>query len=204
MAEDDHEHAHSHGALAYLGADASDETIARLRATHPDLADNLELTRRFATLSAEEKERAVATQRKVEGHHAWLPGYHAPGDRCVACGKATMPLFTDKFESGALPYAAFVANLPVHAESACLAALAKSHPKPSPREVDRLRREFTKDVHRPSASMAMFFRHDVLAHPPFDIESWANSVAESNPNLDKPTMRDMERLMHWTHHRLYH
>lgn len=204
MAEHDEEHGHSHGALAYLGAEVADDELSRLREIHPDLAENLELTRNFPKMTDEEKERATTSQRKVEGHHAWTPGYHAAGDRCVGCGKATAPLFTDKFESGTLPYAAFVANLPIHPDIACRAALAKAHPRLAPRDVDRLRREFTKDVARPSASMAMFFRHDVIAHPAFDLESWANSVAESNPNLDKTTMRDMERLMQWVHRRLYH
>lgn len=204
--EHDHHHdeGHDHGNVAYVAAEVSDDTLARLRELHPALAENLELTRRFRDLADEEKEQAVLTMRKVEGHSAWLPGYHAPGDRCAACGKATIPLFSDKFEQGALPYAAFVANVPVHAEPACLAAFAKANPNLAPRSIDKLRREFTKDMNRPSASTAMFFRHDALAHPPFGIEDWANSVAESNPDMEKSMQRDLERLMHWVHQRLFH
>lgn len=208
MADHDHahddEHGHDHGALRYLGAQVSDETLARMKDAHPALAENLELTRRFAELTDEEKEKAVLSQRKVEGHAAWTPGYHSAGDRCAACGKSTIPLFSDRFEQGALAYGSFVANVPVHDEPACLAAFAKAHPRLSPRDVDKLRREFTKDMNRPTASMSMFFRHDVLTHPPFGLEDWANSVVEANPGLDKATMRDMERLMHWMHQRMFH
>lgn len=200
----DHDHEHDHGALAFTRTEVSDDTLARLREQHADLAANLELTRRFADLSDEEKEQAILTQRKVEGHAAWTPGFHAPGDTCGACGKATIPLFTDTLEQGAIPYGAFVAGVPVHPEPACIAAFAKAHPNPSPRDVDRLRRAHMKDLARPSPTVAMFLRHDLIAQPPFGIEDWANSVAEANPDMGRATTRDIERLMQWVHRKLFH
>jgi hypothetical protein len=53
--------------------------------------------------------------------------------------------------------------------------------------------------------MAMFFRHDLLAHPAFGLEDWGNSVVEANPGgLDKGTLRDIDRLIRWVHARLFH
>jgi hypothetical protein len=93
----------------------------------------------------------------------------------------------------------------VHATPGCLGGFAKARPDLSPRAVDKARRELTKDLARPSAGMSQFFRHDVLLHPPFALEDWANSVVEANPQgLDKPTMKDMDRLMQWMHKRLFH
>lgn len=203
MAEHDHD-AHDHGTLTYLGSRVDHATLAALRELHADLAENLALTARFPELTPEEKEAAGATQRKVEGFATWMPGYHAEGDRCAGCGKATTPLFFDRFDQGELGYGAFVANVPVHPARACVAAFAKAHPRVAPRDVDRLRRAHTRDMARPSASMSQFFRHDVLTHPPFALEDWAHSVAEANDGLDKATLKDMERLLTWMHRRLFH
>lgn len=202
-AHDDHDE-HDHGTLTYLGSEVSDETLAHLRDVHPALAEALELTRDVPSMDDAAKERAILAQRKVEGHAQWLPGFHAPGDRCAACGKAMEPIFSDRFEQGTLAYTSFASSVPVHAEPTCLAAFSKKHPRPSPRDVDRLRREFTKEGSRPSPSMTMFFRHDLLAHPPFGLEDWANSVSEANPSMDKAAMRDIERVLQWVHKRLFH
>lgn len=203
--EPERDDAHEHGTLSYLGARIDDATLAQLREVHPDLAENLEATRRFADLAAEDREKAALSQRKVEGFHAWTPGYHAEGDRCGACGEPTAPLFFDRFERGELPYAAFVANVPVHPTRGCVAAFAKAHPRLSAQQVDRLRREFTREAARPTAALTQFFRHDLLSHPPFALEDWANSVADANGGrLDKGTVRDIERLLHWVHPRLFH
>jgi hypothetical protein len=196
---------HDHGTLTYQGAEVTDATLAQMRELHPTLAENLDLTKRFADLTPEEKEKATLTQRKVEGFATWTPGYHSAGDRCAACGKLTEPLFSDRFAQGVLSYGAFVANVPVHPTRECIAAFARANPIVSAQKVDRLRREFTKDTARPTASITQFFRHDVLTHPPFGLEDWANSVAAANEKgLDKGTMRDMERLMGFVHRKLFH
>ncbi|MEA3201563.1 MAG: hypothetical protein QOE90_2991 [Thermoplasmata archaeon] len=202
--EDDHDE-HDHGTLRFQGAEASDATVEALRATNPALAECLALTRRWGELTEEEKKAAPEIQRKVEHFGEWTPGYHSTGDLCATCGKPVEPLFRDRFEQGAVAYAAFVSNLPVHATPGCLGGFAKARPDLSPRAVDKARRELTKDLNRPSAGMSQFFRHDVLLHPPFALEDWANSVMEANPRgLDKPTMKDMDRLMQWMHKRLFH
>ena len=202
---DEHSHAHEHGALRFLKADADDETIASLRVLHPALADNLLYARRFPSLTDDEKKALAETQRAVETHGDWTPGYHAEGDLCATCGTPTHVLWNDVFEGGALPYAAFVSDVPVHAREECVRGFGAKLPRRSPQALDKLRRGATKDRDRPTAHMTQFFRHDVFAHPPFELEDWANSVAEANQGkLDRATMRDMERLMHWVHHRLYH
>lgn len=201
-----HDHGeHDHGTLRFQGTDVSDGTLKELLALHPLLAANLALTRRFGELSDEEKQKLPGMQRQVETYPVWTPGFHAAGDRCATCGKETVPLFTDRYEAGALPHAAFLAGLPVHPTEACLSGFARAHPSTAPRAMDIARRKLVKDLDRPTPSMSQFFRHDVLAHPPFGLEDWANSVTEANPaGLDRQTMRDIERLMHWVHHRLFH
>jgi hypothetical protein len=201
---DEHEH-HDHGTLRYEGADVDDATLALLLDLNPALAENLTLTRGWSALSEEDRKRAPETQRKVEHFEGWTPGYHSPGDRCATCGKAVEPLFTDRFEAGVIAYAPFISNLPVHARKECLDGFRKARPNLAPRAVDLARRELTKDLARPSAGMSQFFRHDVLLHPPFSLTDWADSVMEANPQgLDKPTMKDMERLLQWIHGRLFH
>lgn len=202
----DHEHdEHDHGTLHLLGAEASDGTLAMLREMHPALADNLELTRGWASASEEDRKRAPEMQRKVEHFEGWTPGYHSAGDACATCGGAVGPLFVDRFQEGTLAYAPFISNLPVHPTKACLDGFRKARPDLSPRAVDLARRQLTKDLARPSAGMSQFFRHDVLMHPPFSLEDWADSVVQANPQgLDKPTMKDMERLLQWVHGRLFH
>ena len=202
MAED---HGHDHGQLHYEGSEVDDATLARLQELNPPLAESLAATRRWAELTDEEKKAQPEKQRAVEAFLGWTPGYHADGDRCAACGQPTTALFADRFQEGTFRYAAFIANLPVHATKECLDAFPKKRPDLSPRGVDRARRELTRDLNRPSAGMSQFFRHDVLEHPPFGLEDWANSVFEANPKgLDKVTVKDIERLMHWVHHRLFH
>lgn len=201
--EDPHEHAH--GALRFLRSDADDETIASLRVLHPALADNLLYARRFPALNDDERKALAETQRAVETHEAWTPGYHSDGDLCATCGTPTSVLWMDVFDGGALPYAAFIEDVPVHAREACVKGFAAKLPRRSPQAIDRLRRESMKDRDRPGARMTQFFRHDVFAHPPFELEDWANSVAEANQKkLDRATVRDIERLLHWVHHRLFH
>lgn len=196
---------HSHGELHYLGATVDDATLALLRESNAPLAESLEATRRWSELTDEERKAQPDKQRAVEAFMGWTPGYHAPGDACASCGKATSVLFTDRFQEGALPYGAFVSNLPVHPTKECLDALPKKVPDFSPRGIDRVRRALTKDLNRPSAGMSQFFRHDVLLHPPFGLEDWANSVFTANPKgLDKATVKDIERLLHWVHHRMFH
>lgn len=206
MAHDHEDHdEHDHGKISFRGTEVTDGMIAQLRALHPALAENLESCAKWAQLSEEERKAIPSKQREVEHFSGWTPGFHSDGDRCATCGGTTLPLFTDRFEQGELRYAAFLYNLPVHATAACLEGFAKARRDVSPRGVDRARRELTKDLERPTASMAMFFRHDVLAHPPFALEDWANSVAEANPaGLDKATARDIDRLIRWVHARLYH
>lgn len=197
--------AHAHGALKLLKTDADDETIATLRVLHPALADNLLLSRRFPSLTDAEKEELAQLQVAVETHDAWSPGYHAPGDMCAGCGTPTRELFFDVFEQGALPYAAFWGDVPVHARKECLDKLVASAPRRAPQALDKLRRQHAKDLDRPTAHMSQFFRHDVLRHPPFELEDWANSVAGANDGkLDRQTARDIERLLAWVHQKLYH
>ncbi|GEM_PF-4565889 len=202
---DEHDHDHDHGTLHFLGAEVHDETLEMLRPLHPALAENLALTRAWATLSEEDRKRAPETQRKVEHFEGWTPGYHSPGDRCATCGGMVGPLYVDRFQEGTLAYAPFISNLPVHPTQACLDGFRKARPDLSPRAVDLARRQLTKDLARPSAGMSQFFRHDVLLHPPFGLEDWGNSVLEANPKgLDKPTLKDMQRLVEWVHARLFH
>lgn len=196
---------HSHGTLRFLRADANDETTALLRPLHPSLADNLLYARRFETLNEAEKQALLDAQRAVEAYSAWSVGYHSNGDVCATCGTPTSPVFTDVFDSGALPYAAFIEEIPVHARKECLDGFGARLPRRSPQALDKLRRETTRDRDRPSPRMAQFFRHDVLAQPPFGLEDWADSVSEANGGkLEKAQMRDVERLLHWVHHRLFH
>lgn len=196
---------HSHGTLRFLHADANDETTAYLRPLHPALADNLLYSRRFAKLNDAEKASLLESQRAVETYGAWSVGYHASGDICATCGTPTSAIFTDVFESGTLPYGAFIDEVPVHARKECIEGFAQKLPRRSPQALDKLRRESTRDRDRPGARMVQFFRHDVLAQPPFELEDWANSVAEANGGrLPKAQMRDVERLLHWVHHRLFH
>lgn len=198
-------HDHDHGTLTFQGTEVAEETLKELLALHPLLAANLSLTRRFAELSEEEKQKLPGMQRQVETYPVWLPGFHAEGDRCATCGKETAPLFVDRYLEGALPHGAFVAGLPVHATEACIGGFAKAHPNTAPRAMDIARRKLVKDLDRPTPTMSQFFRHDVLAHPPFGLEDWANSVFAANPKgLDRQTVRDIERLMHWVHHKVFH
>ena len=206
MAEE-HDHDHDHGTLHYRGADVDDDGLARIRVTHPLLAEHLEAARSFPQEPTPEERAALAAgqDRAGEDEDAWTPGYHAEGDRCATCGEPTAALFADRFDEGALAYAAFRSGLPVHAQRACLDGFAAKRPNLSPRALDQARRELTRDLARPSPTVAMFFRHDLLAHPPFGLEDWANSVAEANEGkLGRATMRDIERLLHWVHHRLFH
>lgn len=203
--EHHHGHEHDHGALHFVATDVTEDVLKEMMALHPPLAANLGLARRFGELSDDEKQRLPGTQREVETYPVWTPGYHAAGDRCATCGKETAPLFSDRFQEGSLPYAAFVAGLPVHATEACIGGFARARPDVSPRAVDIARRTLMKDLDRPTPTMSQFFRHDLFAHPPFALEDWANSVAEANKGrLDRQTVRDMERLMVWVHGKLYH
>lgn len=206
MAHDHHhDHDHEHGEIHFLGTEVTDGALAQIRDTHPTLADCLDLTRRFAQLTDEEKQSAAAKQREVESADAWQPGYHAEGDRCAACGLPTLALFSDRAQEGELPYAAFVGGLPVHATRACLDAFAKAPRDVSPRGLDKARRSTMRDLDRPSPKMTQFFRHDLLAHPPFGLEDWGDSVMDANPEgIEKSKMRDIERLARWVHTRLHH
>jgi hypothetical protein len=205
--EHDHdEHAHDHDDVSYAGTDVTDDALERVRATHPTLAENLDLARRFKDLDDAGRKRLVETQALLEGVPGWAPGYHAEGDKCAACGEPVAALFTDRFSNGGtLEHAAFLYDLPVHVDPKCIDGLRAKVPRPAPQVLDRLRRESMAAGARPRARMVNFYRHDVLAHSPFGLEDWANSVAEANPDgLDRATKNDMERLLHWVHARLYH
>ena len=200
--EHDHEHGHSHGDLKFIGVDVADATLETLRSDRPELARNLELSRRFSDLLTEEKAELLITQTQIEQSSSWVPGYHSEGDKCVSCGKPTVPLFGDRFETGELAYAAFLGGLPVHPTSACVEIAPRGL---APNKLDQARRGVMRDLTRPSPGMTQFFRHDVLSHPPFGLEHWADSVAEANPKgLDKQTMKDMDRLLQWVHARFFH
>jgi hypothetical protein len=203
--EHDHDHEHEHGVLHYEGAEVDEPTLTLIAGAHKALADNLVLSRRYATLKDADKELLTASQRDVEAFAAWTPGFHAPGDMCAVCESPVDPLFTDKFAEGRIPYAAFVDDVPVHMRKECLAGFAAKLPRRSPQALDQLRRATTTDRTRPSAKLTQFFRHDVLLHPPFTLEDWANSVAEANQGkLDRSTARDIERLLSWVHAKLFH
>ena len=205
MAGHDHAHDHSHGEVHFLFTDVTDGALAQIRETHAPLADALDLARRWATLTDEEKKGAAERQQLVEKHEGWMPGFHAEGDRCATCGLPTLPLFADKLEEGELPYAAFQRGLPVHATKACLDGFAAKRPDASPRGLDKARRELMRDLERPTPRMSQFFRHDLLAHPPFGLEDWANSVASANESsLGRSSMKDIERTARWVHGRLFH
>lgn len=200
-----HEHGHDHGELHYEGAEVSDDALEAIRATHARLAEALSLTRRWRELDEAQRKAAVEAQSAVERVEAWMPGFHATGDRCAVCGAATSRLFADRFKEGELPYAAFVRGLPVHATPSCLEAFGKTPRDLSMRGLDRARRELMRDLERPLPRLVQFFRHDVLAHPPFGLEDWGNSVADAQPGgLDRAAMRDIERLLRWVHARLFH
>lgn len=204
MAEHEHDD-HEHGQVHFLFTEVGDETLAQIRETHAPLADALDLARRFATLGDEEKKEAAAKQEVVERHEGWMPGYQAEGDRCATCGQPTIALFVDKLQEGELPYAAFQRGLPVHATRTCLDGFAQARPDASPRGLDKARRELMRDLERPSPRMSQFFRHDLLAHPPFTLDDWAESVATANEDgLGRSSQKDMERLLRWTHRRLFH
>ena len=203
--EHDEEHEHEHGTLHFAGTEVSDGELAQLGETHAPLVECLTLTRKWGTLGDEEKKAAPEKQDAVEKHAAWTPGYHAEGDRCATCGLPTLPLFTDRLDEGELAYAAFVRGLPVHPTVACLDGFAKARPDASPRGIDRARRETMRDLDRPAPKMTQFFRHDLLAHPPFGLEDWANSVAEAQRyGMDKASMREIEKLVRYLHQRLFH
>ncbi|HUR69626.1 MAG TPA: hypothetical protein VM370_10300 [Candidatus Thermoplasmatota archaeon] len=205
MAEHEDHDEHDHGVIHFQGTDVTDGALAQIRETHAPLADALDLTRRWTQLSEEEKKGAIEKQTAIETHEAWMPGFHAPGDRCAACGLPTLALFTDRMQEGEIPYGAFVHGLPVHATKACLDALAKQKRDHSPRGLDKARRELMRDLDRPSPRMTQFLRHDLLAHPPFGLEDWGNSVAEAQKDgLSKSAMKDIERLMRYVHQRLFH
>lgn len=196
---------HSHGEIHFLHTEVTDGTLAQIRETNEPLADCLDLTRRWGTLTDEEKKGAPEKQKAVEGHAGWTPGFHAEGDLCAACRQPTLPLFADVLEEGEIPYAAFRAGLPVHATSACLDAFASTQPDTSPRGIDKARRALMRDLERPSPRLSQFFRHDLLAHPPFGLEDWANSVASANPDgLGRQAMKDIERTARWVHGRVFH
>lgn len=208
MAEHDHDHddhEHDHGTIRFTGTDVTDGTLAQIRETNAPLAECLELTRRWSALSEDEKKSAPEKQNAVEMHDGWMPGYHAEFDRCATCGQPTLPLFTDRFGDGEIAHAAFLRGLPVHATRACLDGFAKTRPDASPRGLDKARRELMRDLDRPAPKMTQFFRHDLLAHPPFSLEDWGDSVAEAQrTGLDKGSMREIEKLMRYLHRRLFH
>jgi hypothetical protein len=196
QAEDEHDHPQ----VRFVKTEVDPVTLGALRLLHPALADNLLLCQRFDALNEDEKRLLTESQAGVESFPAWTPGFHAAGDMCAACGTPVQPLFTDRFERGKLAYAAFVGDVPVHARKECIG----SAPAPaSPQARDQLRRRLTMDRARPSARMAQFFRADALAKPPFELEDWANGVAHAN-DLDKATVREVERLLAWVHGKLFH
>lgn len=201
----EHAHDHDHEQIFFLSTEVTDGALAQIRETHPALADALELTRRWGQLADDEKKSAPEKQRLVENADLWMPGYHAEGDRCATCGQPTLPLFADRFQEGEIPYAAFVRGLPVHATRACLDGFAVARKDLSPRGLDKARRGTMRDLERPSPKLTQFFRHDVLAHPPFGLEDWATSVVEANAEgVDRKAMNDIERLARWLHQRLFH
>ena len=200
----DHEH-HEHEDVHFLHTEVTDGALAQIRETHPDLADLLDITRRWGQTSDEEKKAAAEKQQTIEKADPWVPGFHAAGDKCASCGMATLPLFTDKYQEGELPFAAFRRGLPVHATRDCLGRYDSVRKDQSPRGFDKARRETMRDLDRPSPRMSQFFRHDVLSQPPFGLEDWGNSVIEANPDgLDKKAMHDVERCARWVHQNLFH
>lgn len=204
MAHDD-EAGHDHGEIHYRGVEANAATIEALAPLHPRLAESLTLAARFRDLAPADKETLLAAHSDVETFPAWTPGFHARGDSCAGCGRPTSPLFQDVFDEGSLPYAAFVDDVPVHASPACIAAFRDANPRLAPQTLDKLRRKHAPEGARPSARLTQFFRGDLMRHPPFALEDWANSVADANAGkLDKHVMRDMERLLAWAHRALYH
>lgn len=201
---DDHEE-HEHGTLQFLGAECTEASLDQVKATNPTLAGVLDLTRRWATLTDEEKKEAAILQVIVEKHDGWVPGYHSPEDKCATCGLPTLAIFSDRFEQGEIAYGAFLRGLPIHAISACLDGFAAKRPSTAPRDLDKARRELMRDLDRPTPKMSQFFRHDLLAHPAFGLEDWANSVAEAQKEgLGKPALKDIERLVRWLHQRMFH
>lgn len=204
MAEHEHDD-HEHGELHYLSTEVTDGAIAQVRETHPALAEALDLSRRWATLTDDEKKSVPEKQVAVEQAEGWMPGYHSEGDKCATCGMPTLPLFADKLQEGELPYAAFLHGLPVHATKACLDGFFPKVRDVSPRGIDKARRGLMRDLERPTSKMSQFFRHDLFAHPPFNLEDWADSVASANPaGLGRQSMKDIDRLLRWVHQRLFH
>lgn len=202
-----HEHGedHEHEDVTFLTTEITDSTLAQIRASHPALADLLDVTRRWGQATDDEKKSAAELQTRLETEGPWTAGYHAEGDRCAACAMPTLPLFADKFQEGELPYAAFVRALPVHATRECLDRLPVVRKDLSPRGLDKARRETMRDLERPSPRMTQFFRHDLLSQPPFALDDWAESILKANPDgVDKQSFRDIEKLARWVHGRLFH
>lgn len=198
--------AHDHGKVTFAGSATSQPTLTALRALHPALADNLILAARYAELGDDERRLLLETQRAVEAFAGFALGYYAASDRCAGCAMPILdPLFVDRYDGAELPYGAFIDDVPLHARKECLDAFVQKHPRRPPQLLDKLRREHTLDRQRPSAHMALFFRADAMKHGAFGLEDWANSVAAANEGkLDKTTARDIERLLHWVHGKLFH
>ncbi len=198
-----HDHGHHHDDVAFDATEVADDTLRALDASHPALAEVLSLTRRWRDLSPTERADAVAKQAHLEDEGPWHVGFHAEGDRCAVCGETTRALFEDRLVGGAsVPFAAFAADLPVH--PACAAGFAAKFPRLAPAVIDRARRSLVADFDRPASRVASFFRHDLLQHGPFALEDWANSVAEANATLTRAQARDIDKCLHWLHHRIHH
>lgn len=201
--EHSHDHEHDHAPIALDRTRVAPDALKILDASHPRLAEVLSLSARYPELTESEKTDLLEQHETMAREGPWLPGFHAEGDVCSVCGEPTVALFEDALKDGAvLPFAAFASDLPTH--PACMAEFPKKFPRLAPRALDQARRATMDDLDRPTASMAAFFRHDLLEHGSFELADWANSVFEVNPQMPKPAMRDVEKCIRWVHGRAYH
>lgn len=202
-AHDDDEHDHDHS-VALEGTDVDDETLKLLDVANPNLSEILSLTRRLSELTEAEKEDAARLHTSLEEEGPWVPGFHAEGDLCAVCEESVPALFSDRMKDGAepIPYSAFAADLPVHV--ACIPKFDEKYPRLAPRVLDQARRKLMRDLDRPTASMAAYFRTDLLRHDGFDLEEWADSVFEANEDeMTRGLQRDVEKCIRWVHHRIH-
>ncbi len=181
-----------------------DATLRELDTAFPALSEVLSFTVRYPDLTETEREDAAKVHESVEKEGPFGLGFHADGDKCAVCEEATGALFEDELANGVrLPWAVFIADLPVH--MACLPGFAAAYPKLAPAVLDKARRQLVTDTTRPSAEVALFWHHDLVLHGSFDLGEWADGVMEANKKtMDRRMAKGIQKLVDNLHKRLFH
>ncbi|HWG89319.1 MAG TPA: hypothetical protein VNZ52_00570 [Candidatus Thermoplasmatota archaeon] len=201
------DHEHNHGGITFAGTEAASDVIALLKETHQPLGELVELSSRFASLSDEEKAKAVALHDTVLEGGPFMPGWHAEGDSCAVCGIPTLVLFTDTVNDGKkLAWSVFAMGLPVHPK--CVGGFRSKYPRFSRRDYDvASRKHLNTAAGRPSPELAMHFRAELLQHPGIDPGQWAegvfNASVQSTPD-PKALARDLSKLASYLHGAVWH